>query len=287
MSTIRAREIEGVLEVLSSAPGPLVVVMGGVHGNEPSGVKAIDRLTREFQGGTLSLIKGTLLLVTANEEALKANVRAVHRNLNRLFKDNSNEPDCYETRRAEALKGILADADFVLDLHSTTNPSPPFLMCEDDGLESARGLGLERIVLGWASLESGALIGDTETWARRHGAKAFTLECGQHNDLAAPEIAYEAARQLLRVSGLCESACDSKLSNQLVLRLYGVKLKVDEIFTFSRSFNGFDRLAAGEVIGQDSMGEHRVDRPSRIIFPIDPAKAAMGSELYLLAEEIE
>ena len=92
---------------------------------------------------------------------------------------------------------------------------------------------------------------------------------------------------MLRVSGLCESACDSKMSNQLVLRLYGVKLKVDEIFTFSRSFNGFDRLAAGEVVGQDSMGEYRVDRPSRIIFPIDPAKAAMGSELYLLAEEIE
>jgi succinylglutamate desuccinylase len=260
--------------------------MGGVHGNEPCGLKAVERLTREFQAGRLSLVRGTLLLVIANEEALRSNVRSVHRNLNRLFKDNSDEPDCYETRRAEQLKELLSRADFVLDLHSTTSASPPFLMCEDDGVITARRMGLERVVLGWAALGSAALSGDTETWARRHGATAFTLECGQHNDPAAAEVAYQAAYRFLRITGLVNATAMDDDPEPLVLRLYGVKLKVDESFTFSRSYNGFDVVLDGEILGRDSQGEHRADRPSRIIFPIDPAKATIGSELYLLAEEI-
>jgi succinylglutamate desuccinylase len=259
--------------------------MGGVHGNEPCGVQAVERLAREFRSGALSLAKGTLLLVIANEEALRGNVRSVHRNLNRLFKDNSGESDCYETRRAEQLKELLASADFALDLHSTTSASPPFLMCEDDGIATALRMRLERVVVGWATLGSGALSGDTETWARRHGATAFTLECGQHSDPVAAEVAYQAAYQFLSITELISDTSTHNDPEPSVLRLYGVKLKVDENFKFSKSYSGFDAVSAGELVGRDSHGEHRADRPSRIIFPIDPAKAAIGDELYLLAEE--
>lgn len=284
VSNVKRHSIQGIVEIGSAGQGPRVVIIGGVHGNEPCGVKAVERIEREFQSGGLSLSRGTLLLVVANEEALRANVRSLHRNLNRLFKDNSDEPDCYETRRAEQLKEILVSADFVLDLHSTTSASPPFLMCEDDGLAAARGLGLDRIVLGWASLGNGALSGDTETWARQHNATAFTLECGQHNDPAAAEVAYQAAHRFLGVTGLVDAAPHRPDPDPLVLRLYGVKLKVDENFVFSRSYSGFDSISPGEIIGTDSHGEYRAERPSRIIFPIDPAKASIGTELYLLAE---
>ena len=283
---MKRHSIRGVVEVSSAGPGPRVVIMGGIHGNEPCGVNAVERLERDLHSGALSLARGTLLLVIANEEALRTDVRSVHRNLNRLFKDNSDEPDCYETRRAEQLKKILASADFVLDLHSTTSASPPFLMCEEDGLPAARSLGLDRIVLGWASLESGALSGDTESWARQHNATAFTLECGQHNDPAAAEVAYQAASRFLGVTGLVDATLRSPNPDPLVLRLYEVKLKVDESFAFSKSYSGFDSLSQGELIGRDSHGEYRVERPSRIIFPIDPTKASIGTELYLLAEEM-
>lgn len=286
MSSVKIHDIEGVLEISSAEAGPRVLVMGGIHGNEPCGVRAVERLTREFQGGALSLRKGTLQLVIANEEALRANIRSVHRNLNRLFKDNSDEPDCYETQRAEQLKQLLSGADFVLDLHSTTSASPPFLMCEGEAIATARRMGLERVVVGWAALGSTALSGDTETWARQHGATAFTLECGQHNDPVAAEVAYQAARRFLSITGLIGATPKREDPEPRVLQLYGVKLKVDESFTFSRSYSGFDAVAAGEIIGRDSQGECRADRASRIIFPIDPVKATIGTELYLLAEEL-
>ncbi len=286
MRNVKRHSIQGVVEINSAAPGPRVVIMGGVHGNEPCGVSAVSRLEQDFLSGALSLARGTLFLTIANQEALRADVRSVHRNLNRLFKENSDEPDCYETRRAEELKGILATSDFLLDLHSTTSTSPPFLMCEEDGLAAAGSLGLGRIVVGWASLGNGALTGDTETWARQHGATAFTLECGQHTDPAATEVAYQVAHRLLDVTGLINPTTHSLHPAPIVLRLYGVKLKVDESFIFTKSYSGFDSVAQGEIIGRDSHGEYRAERPSRIIFPIDPVKASMGTELYLLAEEM-
>lgn len=122
----------------SSAPAPIrrVVVVGGTHGNEYTGVwciKAMDRqldlLKRKFP----SLDVSTLL---ANPEAHLQNKRFIHTDLNREFtKDRllSNDdgmPNTIESMRASELDEILGPkfgektgrggTDLIVDLHSTT-----------------------------------------------------------------------------------------------------------------------------------------------------------------------
>lgn len=287
MSEVKESGIPGVLKIISESPGPRVIVMGGIHGDEPCGVSAVKRLEREFRAGQLQLAQGELLLITANHEAIEADQRSLVRNLNRLFKDNSGEPDCYEVRRAEQLKPLLAEAQYLLDLHSTTSPSPPFLMCEKEGLPIARQMGLDRVVLGWATLGAQALAGDTESWARSHGAIAFTLECGQHREPAAEGIAWRAALQFLSITGAIKAAEQVIAPAPLMLWLYATQLKESQDFVFSRTYTGFDALEEGELVGSDAAREYRTDRPGRIIFPVDPALVPMGNELYLLAEEYQ
>ncbi|RZI65452.1 MAG: hypothetical protein EOP79_11440, partial [Variovorax sp.] len=51
----------------STEPGPRLVVLGGVHGNETCGTVGIERTIAELDSGALTLLRGELTLVpTAN-----------------------------------------------------------------------------------------------------------------------------------------------------------------------------------------------------------------------------
>ena len=44
----------------STAPGPRLIVLGGVHGDETCGTVGIERVLAELDGGTFPLLRGTL-----------------------------------------------------------------------------------------------------------------------------------------------------------------------------------------------------------------------------------
>ena len=92
-------------------PGPTVMVFGGMHGDEPSGVRAARRVA-EWSFG-----RGTVVVVPrANAVAIRHDRRdGEHGDLNRQFPAG----DTPTTRLARALWGAVAryDPDVVLDLH--------------------------------------------------------------------------------------------------------------------------------------------------------------------------
>jgi len=62
--------------------GPLVVCVGGVHGNEPSGVVALERVISRLRDRQPTF-RGRLLAVAGNLPALRAERRFIDRDLNR------------------------------------------------------------------------------------------------------------------------------------------------------------------------------------------------------------
>src|SRR3989344_5893592 len=80
-----------VFEFKSLQPGPTVLFLGAIHGNERCGAAAIKRLVGELQSGALSLLKGSVLCVpVANPRAFERNIRYVDENLNRAFRPTRN-----------------------------------------------------------------------------------------------------------------------------------------------------------------------------------------------------
>jgi succinylglutamate desuccinylase len=81
--------IAGVLRSASAidAPRPHVAVFGAVHGNEPCGLRAIERLRAEFARAELQLLAGTLDLIHGNPPATEQHERHTRGgvDLNRLF----------------------------------------------------------------------------------------------------------------------------------------------------------------------------------------------------------
>jgi uncharacterized protein len=298
--------------------GTRLIVLGAVHGNETCGTHAIERVARELDSGTLRLQAGRLTLVpVTNALAYAQQHRAGDRNLNRKLAP-TDAPREYEDHVANWLCPLLAANEVLLDLHSFSAPGEPFVFLGPDDnagplepfAQAAREqalaarLGVARAVDGWLSTyaagtvrrrELAALhpeaaldldprygIGTTE-YMRSVGGCAVTLECGQHADPQAPQVAYRAIINTLAHLGLSEAAADPAPARDIAaLRLSEVVDKLHGDDAFARPWRSFDPVAAGEPIGTRHDGTP-VLAPfaGAIVFP-NPG-AAPGHEWFYLA----
>ena len=109
------------MHISSSNPGAHVVIVGGTHGNEPGGVKAIVQLHRAFRNGEISLKRGKISFLLGNPKAYEKDVRYIDSDLNRIFVKQA--PPSVEGKRALEIEAFLRDHDNInalLDLHSVS-----------------------------------------------------------------------------------------------------------------------------------------------------------------------
>ncbi len=124
-------------------------------------------------------------------------------------------------------------------------------------------------------------VGTTE-YMRRQGGWAFTLECGQHEDPRAPEVAYQAILNTLAHLRLIDAPAPPAAAGVEALRLFDVIDKAHADDRFSRAWASFDAVRAGQLIGTRHDGTPvQATTDGRIVFP-NPA-AMPGQEWFYLA----
>lgn len=102
------------------SPLKKVIIFGGTHGNEWTGIFAVKKYAEELRKIFPEL---ELNFIHANPEAYQLNRRFKHEDLNRAFQFIHEErPDSYEHQEALKFKEIIDQGPcFVLDLHTTTS----------------------------------------------------------------------------------------------------------------------------------------------------------------------
>ena len=298
------------------SPGPKLIVLGAVHGNEVCGTKAISRLIEDIDGGEICIERGMLTLVpVVNPLAYQRKDRQGERNLNRNL-GIKPDPQDFEDHVANVLCPLLAAHDVLLDLHSFHTAGKPFAMLgpmnNADELEPFRlareetrlvaHLGPRRVVDGWmeayargvkrrrdsghsyapALLDTRYGIGTSE-FMRAHGGYGVTLECGQHDDPEAPKVAYQAILQTLALLKLARIPLAPPRNEFEQLVLVDVVDRDDAGDTFARQWASFDPISAGAEIGRRANGS-LITAPSDgfIVFP-NP-KALPGNEWFYFAK---
>ena len=139
---------------LADKPGPHVLVQALTHGNEVCGAIALDWLLREAVRPT----RGTLSIAFANVAAYETFDRAdpfasrcVDEDFNRLWTaDVLDGPrQIADLDRARELRPLYDRVDYLLDLHSMTDPCPPLAMAgrQRKGVELAQALGLPQHIV--------------------------------------------------------------------------------------------------------------------------------------------
>src|SRR2546430_699994 len=63
-------------------PGPTLIVVGSIHGNEPGGALAARRVAADLKAKR-PLLRGEVILLSGNTRALARNVRYINTDLNR------------------------------------------------------------------------------------------------------------------------------------------------------------------------------------------------------------
>jgi len=276
----------GVWEVASGRPGPRCAVVGGVHGNEPSGVFTVMRLLLEYTQGDRQLENGSVVLAVGNEDAVMANKRETVHNLNRLFHAEPKEGNDPELKRARELRGLLFEpGSFLLDLHSTSRPSKPFVVVETSNVGRASWVPVDTVLCGTGEHFDRYLPGTTQRYSSRCGVTGFTLECGQHDEASTAEVSYRSANAFL-TTFLSDGGSVSRTTPQLVVEFNTVVYKTDDTFRFSRTFEGFDTVSRGELLGSGELGEHRASEDCVVVFPTDPTKVESGGDLYFLGRQL-
>lgn len=132
--------------------------VSGVHGNEPLPILALASM------GVKQLV--------ANPKALAINQRFVDQDMNASFGTNGNS---YEERRAREILRQIHLKKPVMDLHTFSAESPPFVIIVDlKMLALARRLNLKHIVYMKHNIKSGhALI---------NHVNGISVEVGKHAD---------------------------------------------------------------------------------------------------------
>lgn len=311
-----------VHQYLGLQPGPRLIVLGAVHGNETCGTAAMHEVIEAFDQGRLTLQRGQLTLVPiTNALAHARHAREGERNLNRKLVPTAIPQD-FEDRVARVLCPLLQAHEVLLDLHSFHTAGEPFVMVgprDNHGLLEpfahekaeaalAAALGPRLIVEGW--LETYALgverrraepataaqaapdpqfgVGTTE-YMRACGGYGVTLECGQHEDPRAPGVARRAVMRTLRLLGMVDDeAADEAASGVSLGEAHTVMCLFDVIDCehagdrFTREWASFDPVQAGEVIGYRDDGRPVLAQTPGWIVFPNP-RAQVGQEWFYLA----
>jgi len=228
---------------------PEIAVVGGIHGDEPCGPRAIEQLL-----ATAPDVNRPVKFVVANEEAIEVGRRYVDEDLNRAFPGDP-DGDTHESRLAHALLAEIRDCT-VVSLHSTQSYAAPFALVDEvDGLARAvcPHLSVEAVV-ETARFSEGRLI--------EHPG-VVELECGlQGSDQAAANAAL-LVREFLAATGVLPGDDEPLVAREVpVYRLSRqVPKAVGESAEYRVFAANFERVNAGEVFAATDEEELVADEP--------------------------
>ena len=172
----------------SAEGAPAVAAVGGIHGDEPCGVRAIERF---LESGPVDEVQRPVKLIVANERALEAGTRYVEGDLNRLFPGDPDS-DTYEERLAHDLWAEIRECT-TLGFHSTVSFDEPFGTLAD--LTPAKAEIMRALPLAHAADFTGVVSGRSVNLP-----KFVNVEAGYQGSDAAADNAYDCLLAYLRAA---------------------------------------------------------------------------------------
>lgn len=282
--------------------GPLLVVLTGIHGNEPSGLQGFDAVLKRLQADEPPMF-GTLVGIACNLPAIAAGKRFIDEDLNRIWLPdrvadlrNGGAPQSSEQRELIAVLEKIEDhrrsnrENFFIDCHSTSSESVPYISVPVDAasVELAGEFPVHTVVGG-----GDKLTGVSDRYLIDHGFRGFTFEGGQHQRLATVE-AQEAAIwvALKRVGCLTEAPhhaerCLARTQldgHQFFEFEYVHRITPDSGFRMRPGYVNFQRIHEGDLLAYEDERPIISSWDARVFLPLYQAQ---GDDGFSVIREVQ
>ena len=296
-----------IAAIRGSLPGPTLIILGGIHGNEPAGVLAAERVWLRMQKRRAAL-HGEVVLLRGNTRALAQRVRYINADLNRqwtaenvraaeLERGASAVSELLEQRELlmvirEAINRARGEIYFV-DLHTTSAHGQPFATVGDTLRNRGFALAFPlTIVLGLEEQIDGTLL----EYVNNLGAITMGFEAGQHEAMTSVDnheaviwIATAATGNFRR-----EDLPELDQSRSVLKRASG-GMKVVEVrhrhaivpedhFKMQPGFRNFQAVRRGKVLARDRAGAVKASETGLILMPL---YQALGDDGFFLVRKVK
>ena len=252
------------------------VVVGGVHGNEPAGIRAIHMLTTLVHDGTWQ-IEGNVYALIGNPEAINKSERFCEENLNRAFKDP--ESNTREGMRARDIRTWFSELAgmyknvYLLDLHSVSIGETRIVVF-DPGRQRSEAWAQQISPIPFRmgsprSIVSGMLTSAIE----KLGGVAVLIECGNHASETGVTVALEHienALSSLHMLKAQKASFKGSVAYEGDPHTYIVTdiIKTAPGFTFTDSdVRSETFVKKGDVYAKDDRSEHRAVEDCYLMMP--------------------
>jgi succinylglutamate desuccinylase len=304
-----------IAEHRGETPGPLTIFVAGIHGNEPRGVEAVQRVFRDLAAAGPPF-RGSAVAILGNAAAYARGRRFIDSDLNRAFAFDLVEDPAVagaytpRLRRLEGAEAIEREAvlevirervdalpdgtdAIVIDLHTFSGDGPPFCVFADTlrNRDFAAAWPLPRI-LGLPEEVPGTLA----EYVTDAGLIGVVVETGRHDDPRSA-LLHEAVvrRALVHAGHLAEAdvpggAGDRALLDEAVHGLppqldvqYRHPVRPEDGFRMRPGWANFDPLSRQELVADDAAGPVASPRRGRMLLPLYQEQ---GSDGFFVARPI-
>jgi len=302
---VQVNRILGKYPIEPISEGPALIISAGVHGNEPSGLLALERVFNVFENHTISC-KGQLTGVAGNLEAIKRGVRLIDKDLNRVCTlDNErkigegNIPEFHEAKEFKALievieeklnNGMLTEVLF-MDLHTTSSDTTPFISVNKQ--DSSYDLAIKFPLPVVKGIEK-YIPGHFDHYLTLKGHRGFTIEAGQH--LSAKSVDYHEAMiwMMLEISGMISKEDIPRYDHfySLLDETFGGEsgyevvhrhhIEEGEEFKMKPGYKNFSKISKGEKLATSNGEDIISDIDGRIYMPLYQSQ---GSDGFFIVKE--
>ncbi|HAA12598.1 MAG TPA: hypothetical protein DCE41_13245 [Cytophagales bacterium] len=292
---------ERIIGDIQGAPGgPLLLLVGGIHGNEPAGVQAIKQVfevLREQQ----DQLRGRVVGVVGNRPALQHGTRFVHYDLNRCWTTESWQRLLAKDRQEwmgedqeffelNTLFRELSQGDYTqricADLHTTSAENGNFIVVPESELQLPLVHGLHLpVVVDLAKYLRGTLL----QFLALHGFVSFALEGGKLGTPEAVNLHEAGIWEIIRAAALLPRGVVSEhnphpallaeiahaLPETVQVR-YHHRVQPRDRFVMRPGYKNFMPVAEGEYLADDENGPIHAPCSGLMFMPLYQAQGEDG-----------
>ncbi|WP_235298484.1 M14 family metallopeptidase [Portibacter marinus] len=299
-------------EYIGEDRGPLVICIGGIHGNEVAGITALERvlkmLRREPIRNPEFTYRGKFVAIRGNLQAIEEGKRFIDKDLNRNFLgarlNKLAFPEFAEDKEAieiiQLVKKEITEYQpnklLILDLHTTSSPGGIFTIVPEHNKSLKVALSMHApIIRGMAKRVKGTTMQYFTSEKLGVPTKAIVFESGQHDDPNAVTLAVAAVIAALRSLG-CVKDDDVESRHDLLLKTFSEDLpalarmvmkhsvKHGDGFRMNPGYANFQRVQKGEVVATDANGDIIIPEDGYILMPLYQSQ---GEDGFFLLKKIE